>query len=220
MKIDCARNFLRAATLLALVNGVAHAQSCADYPFGNGMNADAVDGGVRLIATASVAVSFDDMDAVNDERTEAGLSARAMIVGFIQEDLRSEASVRRAVQETRSMQGDSMQATRDETIQRLRNLAGSASGLVRGVVTLGECYTPGREMRVSVGIKPESIAQAESMSGQIRRSITSQPTPTAGNVQSGSPSPAGSLPQTQPPASASGPNRVPGYSDTQRLNRF
>jgi hypothetical protein len=194
------------------------AQGCADYPFGNGMNVDTVDEGVRIIATASVGVSFDDVDSVNDARAEAQLAARALIVRFMSEGIQSEQEVRRAVQETRSMQGEARQAVRNETIQRVRNLAGNASGMLRGAVDLGECYTPGRELRVSVGLKPETIAQAEGLSGQVQRSLTSQPAP--GSRQTVAPGGTGSAPQAATPGAPSGPNRVPGYSDTQRLNRF
>ena len=202
-------------------SGYVFAQSCADYPFGNGMNVDEVEGGVRMIATASVGVSFDDVDAVNDARTEASLAARAMIVRFLQEEIKSDESVRRAVAETRSMQGDARQVRRDETIQRVRELASSASGLLRGVVPLGECYTQGRELRVSVGLKPETIAQAGGMAGQMSRSIASQPVPSSSGAQGGNPSLATPPPaQAQNPGNVMAPNRVPGYSDSQRLNRF
>lgn len=202
--------------LCSAVPAPLSAQGCSDYPFGNGMNIEAVEGGVRIISTAAVGVSFDDVDSLNDARTEAGLAARATIVRFMQEEIRIEESVRRAVQETRSMQGETRQASRNETIQRIRNLEGNASGLIRGVVALGECYTPGREMRVSVGLKPETIAQAEGLSSQVRRSVANQPSPSVGNLPPASPT------TTPPPApgTALGPNRVPGYSDTQRLNRF
>ncbi len=39
---------------------------------------------------------------------------------------------------------------------------------------LGECYTKGREFRVTVGIKPETIKAAETLSSSISQSVARQ----------------------------------------------
>ena len=83
------------------------------------------------------------------------------------------------------------------------SLRNSTVALLRGVVTLGSCYTPGEYVRVTVGIKPETIAQARKMSGQINRSPGSGA--SNGYVK---PQPSGSL------------NNMGGYSDDQRLYDF
>ena len=38
-----------------------------------------------------------------------------------------------------------------------------ATGLQRGVVPLGSCYTPGKFVRVTVGVKPETVLAAGNM---------------------------------------------------------
>ena len=50
----------------------------------------------------------------------------------------------------------------------------TAAGLQRGVVPLGSCYTPGKFVRVTVGVKPETLLAA----GNIDATISS---PSKGN---------------------------------------
>jgi hypothetical protein len=115
------------------------------------------------------------------------------------------------------MSGDSKQALRKETIQRVKLLQNSAKGLLRGVVKLGECYTKGREIRVSVGIKPETINQAGDLASTTNKSLNSQPTPHSAST---------SAPGTNGPASQSGLGEkrplqgVDDFSHTERLKNF
>ena len=153
--------FLTAALMFSTTAFAQGAPSgCSDYPYTNGMNVEMLDAGPKIIATASVGVSFDDVDAVNDARDEATLAAKAMIARFFAESVTSDEGIKKAVQETKSMQGDSKQASRTEAVDRIKVLTNSSKALLRGVLPLGDCYTPGKEMRVSVGLKPETIAAA------------------------------------------------------------
>ncbi len=62
----------------------------------------------------------------------------------------------------------------------MKSLRNSAQALLRGVVTLGSCYTKGRELRVTVGLKPETIKSAQNLAGTINDSMSKQPTPRSG----------------------------------------
>ena len=64
---------------------LARAAGCDDYPFTQGINVEDVNGGTRIIATAEVTVSFDDIDAIKDARDEATLEAKSLISGFMSE---------------------------------------------------------------------------------------------------------------------------------------
>ncbi|MGT2481208.1 hypothetical protein ACU4GR_25760 [Methylobacterium oryzae CBMB20] len=81
------------------------AASCDDYPNTPGINTEFVDGGVKIIATGTAPVSFDDHSAIADARDEATLLAKAEISKFLAEGIRSDQTLNRAVQETKSMQG-------------------------------------------------------------------------------------------------------------------
>jgi hypothetical protein len=180
----------------------AHAQSqgCDDYPFTQGINVEDVNGGIRIIATAAESVSFDDVDSIKDARDEATLEAKSLISEFMSEGIRSDQEVNTAVEDTKSLQGDNKVATRTEVTQRLKRLASSSQALLRGVVPLGECYTKGKEFRVSVGIKPETIAAAENLSGAVSNSSTSAPGPS--------------------PSTTQHPSGIDSFSNTEGLKKF
>lgn len=196
--------------------GMAHAQGCADYPYNPGINIESAAGGVKILATATVSVSFDDVDAINDARDEATLSAKSLITKFLEEGVRNDEDIKRAVNETKSMQGTVKRQTRDETIDRVKHLAGSSSGLLRGVVPLGDCYTAGRELRVTVGVKPETIAQAGAAAG----AISNDQGTTAGTILDAN----GHGPTDAQGGSQSGSVvplvNVPSYSNSGRLKGF
>jgi hypothetical protein len=198
--------------------GTAYADDCGNYPYAFGMSIEDVQGGTRILSTASVGVSFDDVDAVNDARDEATVSAKTAITKFMQEGIKSEDDISRAVRETKSMQGDSKQASRNEVIDRVKRLSNSSSALLRGVVPLGDCYTPGKEFRVSVGLKPETIASAGNTANAIGKSLS---TPTTPATTQAAPLPT-SAPGGQPDRTGGGQplNRVPGFSNTQNLKGF
>lgn len=199
--------------------GSALAEGCADYPYTPGVTVEDVNGGTKILATAATSVSFDDVDAINDAHDEATLAAKAMITKFLQEDVHSDEAIRRDVAETKSMQGDSKKVQRAELVQRVKQLSSHSSGLLRGVVPLGDCYTAGKELRVSVGLKPETIAAAGNAANGMSNSLAQSPSPS-------SPAPTGSTgtASTQPSAGATSTsqplNRMPSYSNTQRLNGF
>lgn len=153
--------------VLILSNGAVLAETCQDYPNTDGINVEAVSNGIKIISTGSAEVLMDDVASMRDGRTEAILQAKADISRFLSEGIQSAESVDRAVQETKSMQGASKDALRKEVVIRLMHLSSSSSALLRGVVSLGECYTPGKEYRVSVGIKPETLRAAGDVADQI-----------------------------------------------------
>jgi len=186
--------------LSLFASGAASAANCDDYPNSIGINIEDVQGGTKIVATAGVSVSFDDVDSVNDARDEATLEAKAMISKFMSEGIKSVEQVKRAVQETKSMQGDAKDALRKEVIERVKILSNSSQALLRGAVPLGSCYTKGREFRMSVGIKPETIKSAGNLAAGV---AGTNPTPPGAGPSNG---------QTL--------KSVDGYSDTTGLKNF
>jgi hypothetical protein len=151
------------------------ASTCTDYPYLPGMTVETVPGGTKILATAASGVSLDDVDAINDARDEATLSAKARIAKFLREDIHSDEEISRDVDETRSMTGDSKRVERAELIKRVKQLSDHSIGLLRGVVQLGDCYTVGREVRVSIGLLPETIAAAGDTVDKINRTPEQPP---------------------------------------------
>jgi len=175
-------------TVLALAAGAAgsaHGASCDDYPYTDGINIEDVAGGTKILATSSVSVTFDDVDSVQDARDEATMEAKSLISKFMSEDskfmsedIMSDEMVNRVVAESKVATAEGKTATREELVIRVKTLRNSSQALLRGVVMLGDCYTPERELRVSVGIKPDTIRSAERLSGSMSESINRESVPT------------------------------------------
>lgn len=205
---------MRAVSWAVLFSSIAfsvasHAQrepSCRDYPLkGATKDVEQTPSGFKIVATGDATVNFDDVAVVRDAREEAELEAKAIISKFLSEGIRSDSEVERTVRESVSMQGEAKTATRNEAIKRIKTLRNSSQALLRGVQVLGGCYTPGKEVRVTVGLKPETIAAAEAIAGQVSGSSSRQGTPGAASASQPAPS---------------GLNRKDGYSDTERLKKF
>lgn len=205
------------SVLMSITFSVSAQMSCADYPYSDGINVEEVEGGTKILATASASVSFDDIDSIKDAREEAEMEAKAAISKFLTEDIKTDSNITKVVNESKSTNGEQSERTRTELIERVKRLSNSSQALLRGVVPLGDCYTKGREVRVSVGMKPETIRAAEKTAGAISNSIAAQPTPTAGNTNPSGPS-QGIAPQG---SGGSQPLRsMDGYSNTDRLKNF
>lgn len=192
---------------------IANAAGCEAYPYTDGINIEAVPGGDKILATASAAVSFDDADSVKDAKDEATLLAKAEISKFLTETISSDEMLTKAVNETKSMSGNAKAVERKETIERIKTLRNSSQALLRGVVVLGDCYTKGYEVRVSVGVKPETINAAGNLAGGISNSVANTPTPLTGSANAPAPS-------ASTGAAVTPPKGVESYSNTDRLNKF
>lgn len=192
-------------------------QGCAEYPYTDGINVEDVQGGTKILATGSASVSFDDIDSIKDAREEAEMEAKALISKFMTEGIKSDATINKVVNESKTTSGEQSERIRKELVTRVKNLASSSQALLRGVVPLGDCYTKGREVRVSVGMKPETIKAAENLAGSISRSVATQPTPTTQNMGTTGQGSGGAASSSGAPQSLRGQE---GYSNTERLKNF
>jgi hypothetical protein len=132
--------------------------------------------------------------------------------------MKSDQVISKAVSETKSMQGASKENVRKEVTERVKKLQSSSQALLRGVVPLADCYTKGSEVRVTVGIKPETIKQAGNLATGIGNSLSTQPTPSALGAPAASPQ------RSVTPAPRQAPSQPlqgsEGFSNTERLKGF
>jgi len=206
--------------VLLFLPTIVSGADCDSYPYSEGINAEDVSGGTKILATSGASVSFDDIDAIRDAKDEATLLAKAAISKFLSEEISSDESIAKAVNETKSMQGTEKENTRQEVIERVKTLRNSSQALLRGVVVLGDCYTKGREVRVSVGLKPETIKTAGTLANETSKSLSVQPTPQTGNVPSQPASAAGQSVITGSTSSSTPLQGVESHSNTERLKNF
>lgn len=203
-----------AITLLASAPMLA--QGCKAYPYRDGIDPDLIAQN-KYVATASASVSLDDIDSVKDAREEATLEAKATLAKFFTEEIQSDSTIAKIVNESKTMSGAGKENVRNEAIKRTKLLRNSSQALLRGVITLGDCYTKGTEVRVTVGVKPETINAAEGLAGGIGASVAKQPTAGSKSTSgvAGSSNPNGAASGTQQPLTG-----VEENSNTTNLKKF
>ena len=211
--------FALAALCIALSLPALASEGCAAFPYTEGLNVEAVEGGTKILATGSATVSFDDVDSIKDARIEAEMEAKALISKFMQEGIQSDTTVTKVIQESKSTTAEGRRADRQELIKRVQAMRSTSQSLLRGVVPLSSCYTKAREVRVSVGIKPETIRAAGAMAGSLSSSLGSQPTPGTVSGQSGN---AGNAQGAAAPRGGTAePHRgMNSWSDAERAKKF
>ena len=87
--------------------------------------------------------------------------AKASIAKFLNETIQSDESLDKAIETQVKILGDQKSASKTELKKQLTSVKDSASALLKGVVKIGDCYSKGKLVRVTVGIKPETIAAAQ-----------------------------------------------------------
>ena len=178
------------------------AEGCDAYPLIDGMSAEETGIGPKIMSTSTVVVNFDDQGEVLDALKEAEMTAKAQIAKFFNEQISSDESINKAVETQIKIVGEQKSATKTELKKQLTSMRSSSQALLKGVMRLGDCYTKGKFVRVTVGVKPETTAAA--ISGQQMMQSTSAP---KSNIQ-------------QSPSSGSTLNGVQGYSNSNNVSKF
>lgn len=181
----------------------ALAASCDAYPEGIGQTVVDTPAGIKIISTAQASVPLDDSDLYIDGIQEATMEAKASIASFMNETVSKDCESNTRTRSDIAITGEGKTVDVKKVKTVLCSLKNSTSALLKGVVKLGSCYTPGQFVRVTVGIKPETISQARRMSGQINQSSNQRPGNNPNKTR-----PSGQL------------NNVGGYSDDSRLFDF
>lgn len=177
------------------------ADSCNTYPLTDGISAELTDRGPKILSTATVTVDFDDQGEVLDALKEAEMTAKAQISRFFNEQIKSDDSIDKAVEKEIKIVGDQRSASKTELKKQLSSMRNSSQALLKGVIRLGDCYTKGKLVKVSVGVKPETVSSATS--GQ---QMMQQNTSIGGKPQA--------------PAAAGGSNNTSGFSNTDNISKF
>ena len=115
---------------------------------------------------------------MQESRREAELIAKRSLAEYINQQLSSEDQIDRQIDSARSLtkgaDGDTIAtAQRQEVKKQLSTIHARADVVLRGVALLGSCYTKGHEVRVTVGIKSETVANAQSL-GQTMDAVAAE----------------------------------------------
>ncbi len=130
---------------------------CSNYPFVAGAtDVQMTDLGVKILSTGAASVDFDEPDEVQDAITEATLEAKVVIAKFFNEDIKNDQSIetlsKKATNMTRDASGTQKTATKNKIKTTLKKISSNSAAMLRGVVTLSQCYDKGSQVLVTVGL--------------------------------------------------------------------
>ncbi|KGG14960.1 MULTISPECIES: hypothetical protein [unclassified Prochlorococcus] len=192
--------YLSAALLLSFITPTSTFASCRNYPKRPGVDIVEVENGVKIFSTAMATVPIDDAELYIDALEEAKVEAKVGISSFMSENV-SEACKRdrKKIKKLRvTNENKSVDLEKVKTV--LCSVSTQTQALLKGTVNVGECYTPGKFVMVTVGIKPQTISNAKRLSNNLRG--------TADLTSDGSSSNSGGF------------TNIDGYSNTDRFNDF
>ena len=128
------------------------------------------NGGEKFIATAEVTVPIDDRDLYLDAMEEAEIEAKNRIAKFLNEEISGSTDIEKKSKTEVRVEGETKSLNSQMVKTKLKKLSSKTpKTLLRGVRTLGSCYTPGQAVRVSVGWRLQDLESAERMSNTMNR---------------------------------------------------
>ena len=167
----------RVVTLLLatiILNGAiptVQAQSisgCENYPYQPMESVLEFDSATsfKIITTGAAAVDFDEPSEIMNARREAELLAKRKIAEYITQTLTSEDAINSEVSKSKSNSrtSDGKEVStfqREEAKKQLSNITSRSESVLKGTLVIGSCYTKGQEVRVTVGIKSQTVANAD-----------------------------------------------------------
>ena len=158
----------------------AQDKDCSNYPKAGTTKQEITPKGIKLVITVQESVPFDDVDVQQTARDIAETKAKSKIADFLQNEVTKEKNIQEAAMMTNSISGENnKKASYDKAQKQAQAYKDNSAAILRGVTVLDECYTPGKILRLTVGIKPETIEAAGIMAGQISKSLSENPTQTS-----------------------------------------
>jgi len=161
--------------LSVFLSQAAFAEDCSDYPYSKGVNVILVDDGTKILSTAMTSVLFDDMDLYIDALEEAELEAKASISKFLEEEVAKSCTTDKSIISLVNISNQDGVALKTADATKVKStlcrMSSTTQSVLRGAVVIGSCYTPGEQVRVTVGIKPETTAAAKELSNSMEKSI-------------------------------------------------
>ena len=184
---------------------------CSQYRYKAGESKiEPVDGGgLKVIMTAQASVLADDTDLIEMAMEEAKMKGRNEIAKFMKNKISGKDEFSTKMVQDVIINPEGKDFNVNKVKEQLKTMGESVDGIVRGIVPLGSCYQPGKFVRVTMGIKPETIAAAGNMDASSNKPYTGSDSSTnASNPNSDSPT----NPDGTPVESMQPYNTLPGYS--------
>jgi|TARA_B100000959_G_C14835867_1_gene563866 hypothetical protein len=161
------------AILTLFLGQAVFAEDCSDYPQSKGINVILVEGGTKILSTAIATVPFDDVELYLDALEEAELEAKASISSVLEENISKLCSSDTASMQNIKIVAEEKSVDYEKIKTSLCSIKSVTESVLRGAVVIGHCYTPGKLVMLTVGIKPETITAAEKLSDSMENSTNS-----------------------------------------------
>ena len=167
------------------------AEQCSNYKFSqNGVKVIDTEQGPKIVSTGQAVVLIDDIEEVKDAYAEAKLDAKAAIVEFYNDEaLTKECNNGESVIKnrtlTKNIDGESGTYNKTRIKETLCNTRTSTTGLLKGVVTVEQCYQKGEYVQLTVGISPKTLKQAANIQDNIKYGMQDNGSSNTSNQSNG-----------------------------------
>jgi hypothetical protein len=152
----------------------ALSQNCNNYPYQPMSNEIEFngDGKFKILATSSAAIEFDDQTELMSARREAELLAKRSIAEYINQNFMSQDLINSEINKSKTglkaTDGSTVTLVQQNQIKtQLSSISTKSEAVLKGVMTISSCYTKGQEIRVTVGIKSQSLENATNLSSSM-----------------------------------------------------
>ena len=185
--------------------------SCEDYPYVPMQTkfVPKADGTFSLQMTQEASVRADSQSQKTRALKIAQLRAEQSVSKWIKQELEGKDEFSTEAIEEAVENADGVDWKVEEASTFIETVAASSKNLISGITPIGSCYEPGKYVRVTVGIKPETMAAAVNASATFNK-------PAAGySTKTNESSPSNSYYGEGVSSPGSGPqpfNTAPGYS--------
>ena len=135
------------------------AASCSDYPVSPGLEViETSSGGIKIKSTALVTVPINDAELYLDALEEAEMEAKARISRFLSEEIINKCMDEKSRKLAINVNHEGNKSVNYEKVKTtLCSIKNQSRALLKGALRISDCYTPGKYVIVSVGIKPGTI---------------------------------------------------------------
>ena len=149
------------STLITPLSLKAEAQGCSGFAAPSETKFIARGNGLfTFIVTEEASVRKDDSKQRTRALKVAQLRGKKSISTFIKENIESKESFDEQSVEKSVENPDGVQWEAENVINIFESISSSSANIIRGIIPLGSCYEPGKFVRVTMGIKPETIQAA------------------------------------------------------------
>ena len=198
---------------LSLITAGSVKASCDDYPYVP-MQTKFVpkeDGTFSLQMTQEASVRADSQSQKNRALKIAQLRAEQSVSKWIKQELEGKEEFSSEAVEEAVENADGVDWNVEEATTFIESVAASSKNLISGIIPIGSCYEPGKYVRVTVGIKPETMTAAANASATFNKPASGYST-TTNDSNPGNSASAVIEGETSPGRSPQPFNTAPGYS--------